>query len=395
MDIMKRHVKRMHVLQQYVCEYSGCGKSFKKHQHLTVHSYEHTGVKPYKCPFEGCGLSFILPSKLKQHEKVHEGYKCSHAGCDALFAKWSQLRKHLSKDHVKVHTCSTCKKTFTRKEWLRKHEAVHSGERDLFACPYDNCPRSYLDMRNLTHHLKSYHDGKRFPCTQTGCSRTFATKQKLCQHQKLHDSNRQFKKKKVKTDVKRKSMASKLSGISDKDAEEIGANLCDAGERIPEDRTAEMCNTESGSCSGNFTVVTDYTTQVKGTTDHTAKLKGTRDCTAKFMVTTDCSAQVIGTTDSNARMTGTTNCIAQNMGTKDCTTQVTGSENVVTDNFNQIDGNRSSFETVPSSEKDNSMDMLLKNKGDLRNKNVGQSTSNTELLNGYCSNTENNINKVR
>jgi general transcription factor IIIA len=115
---LRRHHNRCHTNQsENICNV--CNKSFKKHQQLKIHQFEHTGIKPFKyclkeihnllftdslnnrCPHEGCDKSFLQPSKLKAHSKTHAGYTCSTLGCDQHFATWSLLQDHRREAHKK------------------------------------------------------------------------------------------------------------------------------------------------------------------------------------------------------------------------------------------------------------------------------------------------------
>ncbi|XP_074650698.1 transcription factor IIIA-like [Tubulanus polymorphus] len=209
-DNLNKHIQRRHETHVYKCK--DCDKVFKKHHHLRGHEFTHTGVKPYKCTHEGCEKSFVMPSKLKLHMRIHEGYKCTHHHCSEVFEKWSVLRKHLATKHKQGLTCDTCSQVFPNKQKLRRHLQCHSDARQVFICPRDGCPRVYLDKRNLVAHIKSYHDGQRFPCLHKGCGHTFVTKQKLELHMKLHDPDRPKPKKKKRKSSRKIAFATKLSG---------------------------------------------------------------------------------------------------------------------------------------------------------------------------------------
>lgn len=191
--------------------HTGCGKAFRKHQHLKVHEFDHTHVNPFVCPVEGCGMSFRFPSVLKRHSKVHEGYPCDVEGCTEVMKTWTLLIKHKHLHHTKVFTCKECGSIFRKSNIYQQHMKTHSPERLLFSCPRDGCERSYLDKRNLMAHIRSFHDGQKFTCEQ--CQKQFSAKQKLHQHKKTHDPLYCKPKPKVRLNTHRKkSKLEKLTG---------------------------------------------------------------------------------------------------------------------------------------------------------------------------------------
>ncbi|XP_064637066.1 transcription factor IIIA-like isoform X2 [Lineus longissimus] len=210
---LRRHLLRRHEKQHYKCPHDGCDKIFKKHQHLKSHEYVHTNIRPFACHHEGCEAAFLANNKLKHHLKVHEGYTCKKDGCSKHFEKWTQLRKHVAADHKSEHVCPTCHKSFPHRRILVRHMVIHEETRTVFVCPKEDCTRVYYEKRNLTAHLKSYHDGKRFSCSYEGCGRSYVSKNML-DHANVHNPLSALAKKRPR---KRKgllkiSAASVLSG---------------------------------------------------------------------------------------------------------------------------------------------------------------------------------------
>ncbi|CEH18831.1 fog: zn-finger [Ceraceosorus bombacis] len=58
----------------YTCKVPGCGKCFKRSEHLKRHVRSiHTDEKPYMCPFPNCFKRFSRHDNLNQHARVHAG----------------------------------------------------------------------------------------------------------------------------------------------------------------------------------------------------------------------------------------------------------------------------------------------------------------------------------
>ncbi|CAN8006162.1 unnamed protein product [Ixodes hexagonus] len=237
----------------FQCEH--CPKAFIKHQHLKIHTYEHTKVLPYPCPEPGCDKAFLLPSRLKGHQRSHKGsYKCTMDGCAQVFLKWSLLRKHRKVDHQKSFSCPYCDRVFYSKSSVESHLETHKSEREMFCCPHEGCSRFYLQERNLRDHMRKAHENKRFACDVPGCSRTFFARQTLRRHKVCHDPNRPLPpKKRNKNTTKRrkiniptKSAAAILSGHAASSKEEkklLGRNPLDEPDSGPD---TEL-DTESGT----------------------------------------------------------------------------------------------------------------------------------------------------
>lgn len=186
---------------RYKCDY--CSEEFHRKFHLRLHIVTHTGHYPYKCV--QCDKGFIRLSYLKRHEKTHKSHNCDH--CHAVFPKWSQLVAHKHKEHVTVECkCTQCGRAFHSRQGLKYHQQVHvdTGERTVYQCNFDKCPKFFFHRQNLLAHHKSKHGNRKFVCTFDGCDRELSTKQKLEQHRLAMHSGDD---KKMKTDSKMKARA--------------------------------------------------------------------------------------------------------------------------------------------------------------------------------------------
>ncbi|KAJ1641970.1 hypothetical protein LPJ64_006134, partial [Coemansia asiatica] len=64
--------------RRYGCEYAGCNKQFKRHEHLKRHFRVHTGERPYKCPAPDCDKVFARMDNLNQHIRTHVNRKTAN-----------------------------------------------------------------------------------------------------------------------------------------------------------------------------------------------------------------------------------------------------------------------------------------------------------------------------
>ena len=146
--------------------------------------------------------------------------------------------------NVAESVCHVCDRKFHNKVFLKKHSQIHSETRETFHCPNEFCPRWFYFKSNLTQHIRSFHEGKKYLCSQSGCSNKFTTKQKLLEHLKtVHQEGYNKVVKPRKPPKKRKDkgsfktpMASVLTGVDCGGAKSL---LTD--ERRPLDRIETIC----------------------------------------------------------------------------------------------------------------------------------------------------------
>ncbi|XP_052828547.1 zinc finger protein 239 [Octopus bimaculoides] len=144
--------------------------------------------KLYSCDI--CNKTLTRRDHLKVHKRIHTGerpFKCPT--CGFAFARNDHLVRHIRiHSNQKLFTCDICNKALSRRDHLKVHQRIHSGER-----PYRCLTCGYAFARNdhLIRHMTSHQPDKMFSCDI--CSKALSRKDHLKIHKRIHTGERPFK----------------------------------------------------------------------------------------------------------------------------------------------------------------------------------------------------------
>lgn len=211
---LKNHLLKVHagVQREYICDL--CDMKFVRKAKLRLHMFSHTGNYKYRCGM--CEKGFLQLGHLTRHEKTHAERKCDR--CDDVFTKWSLLLAHKRVVHADTddNKCGVCDKVFRTRRNLKHHSQVHEedGDRIVYQCSADDCPKFFYKRNSMMAHYKSTHENQKFACMVDGCGRQLSTKQKLNHHvQVMHTDGGDNGRTKVKTKSKANKAKRKDKGI--------------------------------------------------------------------------------------------------------------------------------------------------------------------------------------
>ena len=180
---MQQHLRRHKLAESPNCPHSDCNALFatseakKKHVN-TVH--KRPGVA---C--EKCGKLFQSAANLREHmQLVHEkrslDVKCTE--CDMIFINRQNRNRHLNQMHYPdKFRCKTCQRSYGNAHQLRRHDLVHSGERN-FSCDEEDCDRKFKRKQDLLDHKRVHTGEKSFACQY--CSYKGTTNELLYHHKR-------------------------------------------------------------------------------------------------------------------------------------------------------------------------------------------------------------------
>lgn len=230
---LKRHEQNEHekklltITPRLSCEL--CEKTFaniyslKKHAKKAHESQDKIKEEPGSEKIKEEPVSETDSQQEKKRKRLKRLHGCEK--CNETFLKWSEYQKHLKVAHPKekkLHQCNICRKEFASSTTYKSHLPIHSDLRSVFRCVFPMCPRWYYFERNLTEHIKGYHEGLRFPCPVDGCHARLGSRAAKTRHiKKCHesfkrpDSNAKFAPKAARKDKGSKKLPSaiELSGL--------------------------------------------------------------------------------------------------------------------------------------------------------------------------------------
>ncbi|XP_026871912.2 P43 5S RNA-binding protein [Electrophorus electricus] len=188
-DNMKRHVRYAHGEKDkyFKCTFQNCQVTFRKRRMLKLHLAGHGVSKGFRCSKPTCGMTFDTHVARKAHEKTHAGYCCPHTECQVVEHTWGKLQKHKAK-HPASFSCTVCKKSFGKRDSLRRHKRSHALQKPVLLCPNKGCQAYFSTTFNLEHHIRKVHlQLLSHVCSFPGCTKAFAMRQSLVRHLLHHD----------------------------------------------------------------------------------------------------------------------------------------------------------------------------------------------------------------
>nr|XP_054931101.1 uncharacterized protein LOC126538992 [Dermacentor andersoni] len=207
------------IIRRHEC--TVCKQRYTRKRYLKEHRVLHTGEKPYTCPT--CGRKFALRTGFLNHRRIHTNKgPLNMDGKDAceptvlrprITSVTSQrCSTETSKDvgimdsntgisggtsgapvkkprrnPGRCHECNVCGQRFTRNQYLKDHQVLHTGEKP-YACSI--CGRKFAQRNGLLNHQRIHTAEMRYSCEL--CPSKFCKKASFDRHKQLHASGVQL-----------------------------------------------------------------------------------------------------------------------------------------------------------------------------------------------------------
>lgn len=145
----------------------------------------------YQCPT--CQIVLKRKDTLRHHLKLHTGEKfvtCEQCG-KQLHGVYA-FKRHLKSVHLKIKDlcCDLCGKAFSCQTNLAAHKKTHIGDKP-YVC--ETCGKSFAQNASLKYHHDTVHalvKKRLFQCSQ--CPKKFYRNSKLNAHLKIHTEERAY-----------------------------------------------------------------------------------------------------------------------------------------------------------------------------------------------------------